>query len=157
MANPQTENGYTAIANELLEKFYHCPLNGSEFRVCLMVIRKTYGYKKKEDWISLTQFERGTGLKRANICRTLKELVANRLLLKSKNSFRLNKNYDEWVVAKRLPSSQTGKKVVANRAIQVVAKRLHTKETLTKENIQKKEALNKFREDVSKKMRIKRI
>lgn len=156
MASPQTENGYTAIANELLERLYHCPLNGSEFRVCLMVLRKTYGYKKKDDWISLTQFEKGTGLKRANICRTLKELVANKLLLKSGKTLRFNKNYEQWLVAKRLPSSQTGNKVVANRAIQVVAKRLHTKETLTKENIQNIEALKKLKEDLIKKKILKR-
>lgn len=126
MANPQKENGYTAIANELMERIALLPISGSEFRILMVVLRKTYGFQKKEDVISLTQFQKLTGLKRANVCRTIKELVAKRLLLKGKK-YRLNKNHDEWVVAKRLPSSQNDNRVVANR--------LHTKETITKESI----------------------
>ncbi len=155
MANPQKENGYTALSNELLERIYHTPLNGSEFRLCFMVIRKTYGFKKTEDRISLSQFVKGIGLKRPNICRTIKNLVANKLLLKTKKGFKFNKNYDEWVVAKRLPSSQndnSGSSQIDNR---VVAKRLHTKETITKE-IKTKEELTKLRKQLTDKKVIKR-
>jgi len=45
----------------------------------------------------LTQFEKGTGMKRANVCATLKALVVKRLLLKSENGYKPNKNYDEWL------------------------------------------------------------
>lgn len=142
MASPQKEHGYTSIANELLEKIYGAPLNGSEFRICLMVIRKTYGFKKKEDWISLTQLSQGTGLKRANICRTLKDLVANKLLLKNNNRLKFNKNYDEWVVAKRLPSSQQGNQGSSQTghlpSSQLATyKRNITKEIITKEQLEK--------------------
>lgn len=125
MANPQKENGYTAIANELLEHLIMPGTNGSELKLILFVVRKTYGFSKKQDKISLSQFCKGLSAKRANICRTIKSLVAKRLLLKQDSLYKLNKNWEEWVVAKRLPSSQTDNRVVA--------KRLHTKETITKE------------------------
>lgn len=155
MANPQKENGYTAISNELLEKLYYTPLNGSEFRICLMVIRKTYGFKKKEDRISLSQFTKGIGLKRPNICRTIKSLVANRLLLKTNKGFKFNKNYDDWVVAKRLPSSQNDNSGSSQNDNRVVANRLHTKEIITKE-IKTKGELEKLRKQLKDKKVIKR-
>lgn len=55
MASPQTEDGYTAIANEIMEALIAAELSGQEFRIALLVIRKTYGFKKKEDAISLSQ------------------------------------------------------------------------------------------------------
>ena len=111
-----------------MEKLANLPANGCEFRTLLVVIRKTYGYQKKADIISLSQFVRSTGLKRANVCRTIKSLVAKRLLYKEENLYKINKNWEEWVVAKRLPSSQNEGGVVAKRLPKVVAKRLHTKE-----------------------------
>lgn len=131
MASPQKENGYTAIANELLEKIVCAPVNGSEMRIFLFVIRKTYGFNKKEDRISLSQFSIACGMKRANVCETLKSLVVKRLLLKTKYGYKPNKNYDEWVVVKRLPpvvKSITGSSQKHNK---VVVKRLHTKERKT--------------------------
>lgn len=144
MASPQKEQGFTAIANELIERLSLAPISGSEFRVLCVVLRKTYGYKKKDDWISYTQFERSTALKRANVWRSIKSLVAKRLLLTSKKGYRFNKNWEEWVVAKRLPSSQTAT---------VVANRLPTKETIQKKDTHasrgtmKKNTFGKYRED----------
>lgn len=103
MANPQTENGFVSIATELFERICSVPINGSEFRVMLFTIRKTYGFKKKFDWISLTQYQVGTGLPRSNIVKTLSSLVVKRLLSKEENRYGVNKNYTEWLVVKRLP------------------------------------------------------
>ena len=137
MASPQKENGYTAIANELLEKIYHLPINGSEFRILLMVARKTYGYNKKYDTISLSQLSAGTGLNRPNVCKTIKSLVVKRLLIKTKNSYSLRKNYDEWVVVKRLPPVVKCIMGSSQMHNEVVVKRLHTKDIYTKDNITK--------------------
>lgn len=151
MANPQKENGYTAISNELLEQIYKLPLNGSEFRILLVVIRKTYGYHKKVDNISLTQFQKHTGIIRNNVCRSLKTLVSALILAKSDNGYSLNKNYDEWVVSelilpRRVVSKQAkgginvDTKGGIKSAFRVVSSLIPTKETITKEtkdNIQK--------------------
>lgn|SRR3990167_264859 len=126
MANPQKENGYTGIANEIVEKLSCANLNGSEFRMILFVLRKTYGFQKTSDFISLTQFERGTGMKRSHVCTTLKSLLVHkRILVKVNNLCKFNKNWNEWVVHKRgLGSPQ--------KHNQVVHKSIHTKETIQK-------------------------
>ena len=51
MANPQKENGFTPIANELLEQIIASGLNGNEMAVTFFIIRKTYGFQKKQDEI----------------------------------------------------------------------------------------------------------
>lgn len=105
MANPQKENGYTAIANELLEALikYDFPSKTSlPQRICLFVIRKTYGYQKKEDTISLTQFQLAVNEKnRTNLVYWLNYLVQALILIKTKLKnnhvkYRLNKDYDQW-------------------------------------------------------------
>lgn len=99
MANPQKENGFTPIANEILEALVNTPLLGSEFQVVCFVIRKTYGYQKKGDKISLTQFEKATSLSRPTIVKSLKNLVFRKILLRSENLiYSFNKDYDKWVV-----------------------------------------------------------
>ena len=133
MASPQKENGYTAIANEILERLAYPGMNGSEYRVLLLVVRKTYGFNKKQDKISLSQFQKGTLMARANVVRTIKSLVAKRLLLKEKALYKFNKNWEEWLVVKRIPSSQMATKGSSQMDNGVVAKRIHTKDTITKE------------------------
>lgn len=103
MASPQKENGFTPIANEILEMLVNACLLGSEYQVVFFVLRKTYGWKKKHDIISLTQFEKGTGLSRPTIVKTLKNVLIKNLLVKAslpynKYAFSFNKNYETWVV-----------------------------------------------------------
>ena len=86
MANPALKNGYLSVANELAEVFAKTTITNSEMRLVWVVWRKTWGWKngdrKKDwDWISLSQFEEATGMKRANVCRYLKRMVSNKLLL----------------------------------------------------------------------------
>lgn len=106
MACPQKENGYTPIANELLEQFllYRFPPNTEAPRlIWLYIARKTFGFSKKDDIISLSQFEKGTGLPRNTVVYWLNYLVKALLLVKGveldKNgyTYTINKNYDEWI------------------------------------------------------------
>lgn len=105
MANPQKENGNTQIANEILEAMVACHLTGCEFSLIVFVMRRTYGFQKKTDWISYTQFEKALGLCRSTVYRTITSLVARRLLVASRQLGRtiygLNKDYSQWVVASR--------------------------------------------------------
>ena len=99
MVSPQKENGFTAIANEILEQVVKTDILASEFRILLFILRKTYGYQKKEDRISLTQFEKGTELSRATVVKALKNLVARNILVKTAiPTYSFNKYYDKWVV-----------------------------------------------------------
>lgn len=45
-------------------------------------------------------------MNRAQAVKTLKSLVCKRILVKDKNTYQFNKNWDEWVVCKRIPSMQ---------------------------------------------------
>lgn len=110
MASPQIENGYVKIANELIEQFSKLKLNGSEWQVLMVVIRKTWGFNKIEDEISLSQFVLLTGLNRSQVCKSINSLVS-KLILGIKNDTHTNKyfiskDYDKWikVVSKMTPS-----------------------------------------------------
>lgn len=111
MASPQKENGFTPIANEILKELVKTDILASEFRVSLFVIRKTYGFHKKTDRISLTQFEKGTLLSRATVVKALKNLVSRNILVKTAiPTYTFNKDYDLWVVktAKLVKHNDTG-------------------------------------------------
>lgn len=51
MANPQLEDGYTSIANEILERLALIKISATDWRVLVTIIRRTYGFHKKVDWI----------------------------------------------------------------------------------------------------------
>ena len=127
MANPQKELGHTEIANDVLEKLHSSHLSGSEFMVILFVIRKTWGWNKKEDQISISQVVTKTKLSRKAVCECLNKLVTKRLLLRGKgkiNTLRFNKNYDEWVITKRTLGSyqKVTSQVVTKTTLEVVTK-----------------------------------
>ncbi|WP_084288457.1 replication protein [Desulfovermiculus halophilus] len=58
MASPQCENGYTRLANELLEALARTRLAGQEYQAVLAIVRKTYGFGKKSDKISYGQLSK---------------------------------------------------------------------------------------------------
>lgn len=148
MANPQKENGYTPIANEVLEAIICSGLNGAELSVLLYVIRKTYGYQKKEDEISLSQFLKKIPVSKPTICKALKTLQLVKILLlvkkgkhiKCANKYCFNKNYDEWQLVKKTKLVKFSKRTSKENDTKLVKKTLHTKER--KENIQKKNIIN---------------
>ena len=102
IANPQLENGYTSIANELMEAFIKTPLSGQEFRLLFFVIRKTYGFHKKEDYISLTQIAKGIGISKQRAHQIMSSLVRKKVITVKENingktkKYCFNKNYEEW-------------------------------------------------------------
>ena len=109
MANPQKENGYTAIAHELLEAIIIYSFTAAELSIFLHIVRKTYGYGKKEDGIALSQFVTATGFSKKTVCVVLKKLqlvkcitlVAKGNSKSSFNVYKINKNYDLWQLVKR--------------------------------------------------------
>lgn len=141
MSNPQTEDGYTKIANELLEALIKIRMNGTEWDVTMSVIRRTYGFGKKEDWISYTQFQKMTGKTRPVVWKAIESLVTKKILVTKKELGRtiysLNKRYSEWVVAKSKLVTKK-KRGSYKKETRVVNKSKPTKESITKETLQKK-------------------
>ena len=124
---PQCEDGYTAIANELLEALCKIRIPGESTQVFLTILRKTYGYKKVVDQISLSQFVAATGMKKPNICRALKQLQTlnvikiDKLVSQNDNTYRvmyrINKHYDSWISEKRV---QSRPETLSKRIINVI-------------------------------------
>ena len=74
MASPQKENGYTAISNELLDALSRIRIPGESRQVLDVIIRKTYGFNKKYDCISNSQFVKYTGIKKQHVSRAVAKL-----------------------------------------------------------------------------------
>lgn len=109
MANPQLENGHTRIANEILEKVIASGLNGTEITTLLLIWRKTYGYQKKEDEISLSQFCEAIPVSKETICNALSNLQLVKIIRlvkkgnskKCSNLWAFNKDFDTWQLVKK--------------------------------------------------------
>lgn len=146
MANPQKENGYTAVANEILEALIRSGLNGTEYGIVLLLLRKTYGFHKKEDEISLSQFLNYIPVTKPSLCKALKNLQLVKIIklvkkgksINSSNQYAFLKNYDEWQLVKKSKLVKKKKRTSKGLDNQLVNKPLHTKETSTKERTQKK-------------------
>lgn len=100
-AGPQLEDGYTRIANELLEAILIFGFTNREAHVLLTIIRKTYGYGKKEDDISASQIGDMCGLARPHVTATLNSLALRNVITKRSGRFGsvigIQKNHRKWV------------------------------------------------------------
>ena len=99
-ASPQIENGHTQIANEILEQLARIRLSPNQWQVILCIIRKTYGYHKKIDHISIGQYQKGTKLARRTVIDTCNRLVSYNALLRIKKDYitqyGIQKDYELW-------------------------------------------------------------
>jgi len=102
MASPQTEDGYTEIANELLEAIIKTPMSDYEHRVFWLIVRKTYGYKKKSDWISQKQIVEYTGILKQHVSRTINKLYKKNMIIKEGKNLAVQKDYEQWKLPKRV-------------------------------------------------------
>ncbi|HED1241125.1 TPA: replication protein [Citrobacter freundii] len=92
----QLEDGFTRVANELLDAVMASGLSETELCVVLAVWRKTYGYNKKMDWVSNDQLEQMIA-KHHTHCSTAKnQLVAKKVLVQEGRSVGMNTSTIEW-------------------------------------------------------------
>jgi len=90
---------YTQVPDELFDVLLP-RLSGPELKVILYVIRRTFGFKKDSDSISLSQIcsgittrqgdvlDSGTGLSKSTVALVLKSLVEKNILVRRRNSSR---------------------------------------------------------------------
>lgn len=74
MANPQIENGYTAVANEILDNLYKFSLNGTELKVISCIFRYTFGFHRKSHKLSASFIARWGNCDLRAVKRALKKL-----------------------------------------------------------------------------------
>src|SRR3990167_2713389 len=173
MANPQVENGYLRIATEIFEALCGIRIPGETRQVIDVVIRKTYGYNKKEDCISLSQFCLLTKMRRGDVCRAINKAVSmNILKVISKeangkgNKYCVVKDFDSWKsLAKKRRGVANKLMSISKKANKGVAKKLHTKErvketikesveTSSTEGFSLKEAIKKLEESPRRDLQI---
>jgi len=73
---------YTQIPNDFLDKWLP-ELGLAETKVLLVIFRKTFGWHKHRDRISLGQLEKLTGLERRHITKATKSLISKNLITKN--------------------------------------------------------------------------
>lgn len=144
MADVQKENGYTQIANKLLEAIVRTYMSNYEHRVFWLIVRKTYGYNKKSDWISQKQIVEATGILKQHISRTVKRLKEKNMIVVIDKKMAIQKDYDLWELPKQVTKevTQTGYKELPESVTEVtqtgVKSNLNGGIQKKKETIQKK-------------------
>lgn len=106
MANPQVENGHIKIANEVWDAFVATRIPGEARQVFDFIIRKTWGFNKKLDFISLGQISRATHISRSHIVRAIDILTEMNLIKRSVpengnssiTKYGPNKDFETWKV-----------------------------------------------------------
>ncbi len=142
MASPDANNGHIDMPHELAEVFMRINITSYQYRVLWCIWRKTLGWHKEEDIISLTQFQKTTGLVRWSVVRALKELEERMIIEVNRdsyiNTYEFNSDYDKWKESShlRVTSHNKATKIVTCKPPEVVTGKLPTKEK--KEIIQKK-------------------
>ncbi|MET4863869.1 replication protein [Morganella psychrotolerans] len=131
------DDGYTKLANELLESLSCCNLTARQFRVMLALIRKTYGFGKKNDRIADSQLADISGLSRQNVNKAKKELISMNYIVKDGNRIGVNKEVSAWKSQLRdSVSNLETKKVSKLETNDVSSLETHKRNTLKiKENI----------------------
>jgi len=141
--NPQAEDGHIDIANEIAEALMRTNFSAYQIRILWAIWRKTYGWHKKNDLISVSQVSKMTQLNHGHVSRALKELELRNIIVRTPSGTRhgssvgFQKNFEKWKLVPygvyRTPSGFTrtpwGTKLVPHGE--------RTKEK--KETIQKKE------------------
>ena len=104
MADVQIENGYTRVANELLEAVYKTDFTATELKILLFVMRFTFGFSKKSHQFSLTFISKGIGISKRYASNSVGKLINDNILKVIKEHtdtesriVQLNKNYDKWM------------------------------------------------------------
>lgn len=145
MENPQKENGHVDIANSIMDAFARTRIPGQARQILDFILRKTYGWKKKTDFISLSQFCAGTGLKKTHVVRAVHLLEKMNLIVTQKGNgiakeYGLNKHFETW---NPYPKKVTYPKMVtsipqngnASYPKMVPTKDTTTKDTTTKDTL----------------------
>ncbi|ECD7901585.1 replication protein, partial [Salmonella enterica] len=101
------DDGFTRIANEILEAVMHAGLSQHQLLVFMAVMRKTYGFNKKSDWVSNEQLSELTGILPHKCSSAKSALVKRGILTQTGRVIGINKTVSEW---SSLPVKGTEKK-----------------------------------------------
>ncbi|WP_321951917.1 replication protein [Paraburkholderia bannensis] len=103
--SPQLEDGFTRIANELFEAILRFGFTQRQLLILLSIVRKTYGFGKKEDDMSASQIALMCSMHRPHVSTVLGELERMKVITKSAGRYGmvigLNKKHASWLPLER--------------------------------------------------------
>lgn len=129
------DDGYTRIANELLEAVMAADLTARQLKVLMAIIRKTYGFGKKLDRITNTQISSMTGIHHTHVCTAKNEMIAMNIIVTKGREIGINKVISEWnfdISQHSETLANSANKTLANSANGYSPTQLNTKETIQK-------------------------
>ncbi len=140
---------FTQVDNQILEKIISLNLSGTAISCFFLLLRKTDGWGKETDGVSLSQFCKAIRRSKPSIIKALSELQLVRIVLlvgngnskKLYNSYKINKFIDTWELAKKTKLVKVLKSTSKDSETELVKKPLHTIYTNTKETKQKKKTV----------------
>ncbi|HEA0344254.1 TPA: replication protein [Salmonella enterica] len=139
------DDGFTRIANEILEAVMHAGLSQHQLLVFMAVMRKTYGFNKKSDWVSNEQLSELTGIL-PHKCSTAKSALVKRgILTQTGRVIGINKTVSEWSslpvkgtekkpYLKKVNLPESGKKSLPESGNGYYPNQVNTKDTITKDS-----------------------
>lgn len=139
----ELEDGYTRIANELLEAVMLAGMTQHQLLVFMAVMRKTYGFNKKVDWVSNEQLSQLTGMLPHKCSAAKSALVKRNILTQEGRQTGINKELSEWkneTYPKKVNLPESGKKCLPESGNGSYPNRVTTKDNITKD---KKDNINK--------------
>lgn len=103
LGGPQLEDGYTRIANEILEVVSKVKLNGTQYKILMVIWRYTYGFNRKDSEFSLNFLSEATNSNKQQVKRELDKLIEHKVITVVKEAgfntsrrLSFNKKYSEW-------------------------------------------------------------
>ncbi|HDH1404452.1 TPA: replication protein [Klebsiella quasipneumoniae subsp. similipneumoniae] len=139
------DDGFTRIANELLEAVMHAGLSQHQLLVFMAVMRKTYGFNKKSDWVSNEQISVLTGILPHKCSAAKSTLVKRGILTQTGRVIGINKAVSEWSslpvkgkekkpYLKKVTLPESGKKSLPESGNAYYPNKVNTKDKHTKDN-----------------------
>lgn len=100
MANPQLENGYVRVANEIWDEVIRRDFSKRQKDILFFIWRLSYGCRKKTAYIPKLVYFELCGVRRNHIKEELLFLVEARVLIwnQEDKTFEVNKDYEQWQV-----------------------------------------------------------
>src|SRR5690606_11845419 len=143
----------TAFVDEVMSQ-----ISDVAAKLYLIICRKTRGWHKEVDSISLTQFQKISGKSRPTITKALAELIQVGLVVECEstvhgNSFKLNDDCAVgWMLKVPSKKSLLVKKFnhASKKSLLVLVKNLYTQKTLSKDTLQNKKINKKSKSESEK-------
>ncbi|MDY0921950.1 replication protein [Leclercia sp. CFBP8987] len=154
------EDGFTRIANELLEAVMLAGLSQHQLLVFMAVMRKTYGFNKKSDWVSNEQISGLTGILPHKCSAAKSALVKRGIFIQTGRAVGINKVIGEWSTSpqkgkekdaypKEVSLPESGNKRLPESGNDTYPNQANTKDKHTKEKKDNSNKTNKSPKSVS--------